>query len=368
MANDVRPLTRKELTEFLPNQRAVRAFEQLFNIVPGDLLVLIDDIQAAQGTATLAASNAARNLGLLQRIDPARKGVVFVRSASDLPRPGAGIINLAEGLTYFFTKQVDLLGSSLQLSANTALMGSSKHSCGIQSTGLVGSLIEAISPDSILISDLFINGTVEVGTASIDEIRVARCELTGMDVSAVATMDPGSYILEDCSFIGGGTFLLGIQSDDERANFTGCTGIPNSVTATGYYAVAESTVTPIGSVNVPAKAVVTTTAMGVSQRFTLTDNRATYDGVLDQAFKTSAILNLEAGPDDEISIHLAVNGTIVAESEWRDQCDSLGVCRSIKTQALLQLEETNYVEVWVENRTSAGDITVTDINLTMEAV
>jgi len=34
---DPRPLTRKELTQFLPNQRAIRAFEKLFDLIPDDL-------------------------------------------------------------------------------------------------------------------------------------------------------------------------------------------------------------------------------------------------------------------------------------------------------------------------------------------
>lgn len=34
---DPKPLTRKELSTFLPDQRAVRAFEELFNIVPSEV-------------------------------------------------------------------------------------------------------------------------------------------------------------------------------------------------------------------------------------------------------------------------------------------------------------------------------------------
>lgn len=36
--NDPRPLTRAELAEFLPTQRAIRAFEKLFDIIPPDLI------------------------------------------------------------------------------------------------------------------------------------------------------------------------------------------------------------------------------------------------------------------------------------------------------------------------------------------
>lgn len=43
--NDPRPLTRKELNEFLPSKRAVRAFEKLFDVVPSQLLTNADFIE-----------------------------------------------------------------------------------------------------------------------------------------------------------------------------------------------------------------------------------------------------------------------------------------------------------------------------------
>jgi hypothetical protein len=62
---DPRPLTRKELAEFLPNQRAIRAFEKLFDLVPpelGDILLLAE-------SALLSAQAAhSENTRLSQRI------------------------------------------------------------------------------------------------------------------------------------------------------------------------------------------------------------------------------------------------------------------------------------------------------------
>ncbi len=366
MANTLRPLTRTELTEFLPNQRAVRAFEQLFDIVPGDLLTLIDDIQAAQGTATLATSQATRNLGQMQRADPARKGLVFVASIGDLPNPVSDVISLVDGYTYFFTKQVELYGNRLALGTNTALLGASRHTCGIGSTGLFDPIVTAST--SVYIADMFVNGDISVPASTIGEIRVSRCELVGIDVSTSVVMDPESYILEDCKFTGGGAYLAGILSDDNRASFSRCVGIPNSTSATGYYAVASATSTPIASVGVPVKALLATTAMGVLQRFTLSDNRATYVGTYVRPFKISAAINLNATANDDVAVYIAINGTVLAETETPNTCDGFGTCLGIKLQGLVELEETDYIEVWVENNSSAANITVVDLNLIVEAV
>jgi len=67
MANP-RPLTRAELEEFLPNQRAVRAFEQLFDLIPGELIELLDAINDTTVIAGTADGKANEALAVLTRI------------------------------------------------------------------------------------------------------------------------------------------------------------------------------------------------------------------------------------------------------------------------------------------------------------
>ena len=45
-------LTRKELAEFLPNQRSIRAFEKLFDVVPTDVDDLIERVGKLFKTST----------------------------------------------------------------------------------------------------------------------------------------------------------------------------------------------------------------------------------------------------------------------------------------------------------------------------
>ena len=59
--------TRQELASFIKDQRTLRAFERLFEAVPGDILALqavIDEVaagaQGAEDTATAARSDASR--------------------------------------------------------------------------------------------------------------------------------------------------------------------------------------------------------------------------------------------------------------------------------------------------------------------
>ena len=55
MAFDVKQLTRNELAQFLPNQRAISAFENLFN-VPASVTANTQDIEDANFNSASAAA------------------------------------------------------------------------------------------------------------------------------------------------------------------------------------------------------------------------------------------------------------------------------------------------------------------------
>ncbi len=58
--SDPRPLTRQDLAKFLPDQRSIKAFEQLFSLVPSQ----IDTVDTDAGTALAASAQAS---GIAQR-------------------------------------------------------------------------------------------------------------------------------------------------------------------------------------------------------------------------------------------------------------------------------------------------------------
>jgi hypothetical protein len=65
-------------------------------------------------------------------------GLVFVSSVEDLPPESGGVITLAQGVAYYFTKEVDLNGLRLACGRDTVILGSSSENCRIKSTGLIG--------------------------------------------------------------------------------------------------------------------------------------------------------------------------------------------------------------------------------------
>lgn len=169
---DPRPLTRQELSKFLPDQRSIRAFEKLFQLIPNDLLSLLSSIETVRNEAGLALSQSLANT---QRInDQKTPNIVFVYDVHDLPRPKSGVITLIALYTYYFTSDVDLLGSRLECGQSTVIIGSSSENSIIKSTGL-----DAGQP---LISSAY---TLPMRHITLDHDYAFNLDATGQGVQAL---------------------------------------------------------------------------------------------------------------------------------------------------------------------------------------
>lgn len=167
--SDPKPLTRKELAEFLPTQRAIKAFEKLFDLVPSsfeDLEIGVNDASGKTAQALASLDSIASSLELLSsallpqptaqedNLEPTNHAYseigeinntlavatspyfVVVDSLLDLPAPVSGVITLANNYTYYFVNTVDLVGNRLVAGQNTTILGASSENCRIKSTGL----------------------------------------------------------------------------------------------------------------------------------------------------------------------------------------------------------------------------------------
>ena len=189
---------------------------------------------------------------------------------------------------------------------------------------------------------------------------------TGVNVSASATVPVERYILDTVNFAGGGTFITGLDHTDNETLFVNCIGITNSREIANYYMNGNATSTTISAANTEVKAAGTTTSNSVTQKFTNTDNRATYNGAISRFFKCTATLSVESGNNQQIGVYIAKNGSVIGSTEVYGTTSGNGRAENIVAQGLFELQENDYVEVWVENATSSTDITVTDLNLIIQ--
>jgi len=105
-----------------------------------------------------------------------------------------------------------------------------------------------------------------------------------------------------------------------------------------------------------------TTTSGTNSKFTHTTNRLTYNGAFTNSFLvTINATTRSASANQSISIGVAKNGTIIAESEGIIRTTTSNVEHGGSTQAVLEMVANDYVELFVRN-TNSADVRVTDFN------
>jgi hypothetical protein len=191
---------------------------------------------------------------------------------------------------------------------------------------------------------------------------------TGINLSTSATIPVEGYRCHFGDFSGGGTYLAGVLSTDNKALFSETRGVLNSAAIANYYMVNNATLTDIVTQGVAVKIAGTTVAGSLAQKFTFTDNRATYVGAITRDFKVTAVLTvISATSNKQIGLYIRKADTLVAESEQYVTTNANSRAEAITIQAFVNLATNEYIEIWVENDTDNTDVTVSFLNVIIEA-
>ena len=190
---------------------------------------------------------------------------------------------------------------------------------------------------------------------------------TSLNVSASATISDERYILDTVNFSGGGTYISGVDQTSNKILFTNCVGIANTTTRGFYYMVNNTTDTTIGviNVNVWKKASGTTTADSNNSKFSHSSNRLTYTGAFNTSFLITVNTAVRAGASNQnISIGIAKNGTILPNSEMTIRTSTSNQEHPGSTQYQIDLVTNDYVELFVKNNQQT-DVRVSDLNFSV---
>jgi hypothetical protein len=192
---------------------------------------------------------------------------------------------------------------------------------------------------------------------------------TSLNVSSSASIPVEGYILDTVNFSGGGTYTAGVQFNDNKSLFVNCRGISNSAELANYYMQNNATLTDIVTQGVAIKIAGTTTAASINQRFTHSNNRATYVGALTRAFKVSAVASVtSATANKQIGFYVAKNGAVLPDSEMYVTTNANNRAESVAVQTIVSLATNDYIEIYVENDTDNTDVTVTYLNTIIESL
>lgn len=184
-----------------------------------------------------------------------------------------------------------------------------------------------------------------------------------VDVNAVIPVE--SYILITVNFSGGATYVAGVQHDDNKALFQNCKGISNTAEVGQMYFTNNATQNAIATTGVFEKIEGTTTASNQTEKFSHTNNRLTYTGGITREFVLTASCSAQAIQTNAttITIRLAKNGVTIEESESQATTSATGRNENFYCQALVELAQNDYVELFIANQTNANSLLVTELNV-----
>lgn len=266
--------------------------------------------------------------------------------------PNVGTIKKASNFIFDKGAFLNSKGISFDGTIGTLAFGN----CLFNGDGLLGNILKIESTCSITRRFRIIYSSI-----------IAFGSTTGINVSVSATIPNEGYILDTVNFSGGGTYLSGvIDNGDNKTLFDKCRGIINTNPNSQYYMNGNLTTTVVGSIGVPVKILGTTSNSSLTQKFTDTNNRATYIGAISQVFKVVATLSVESGNNNQIGCYIAKNGTILPESEVYGTTSGAGRAENIVIQTKVNLSTNDYIEIFVENETALNNILVTDLNVIVD--
>jgi hypothetical protein len=189
-----------------------------------------------------------------------------------------------------------------------------------------------------------------------------------VDPSAVIPVE--SYILDTINFSGGATYTGGVTYTDNKAFFSNCKGIVNSSEIGQMYYSNNTVQNGIATTNVFEKIAGVTTASTINQKFTHTDNRLTYTGGLVRSFKVTASVSANSVTTQSVVIktRVAKNATTLAESESQATTSATGRNENFFSQAIVELNTNDFIEIFIANETNANNLLVTELNVIVEAL
>lgn len=190
----------------------------------------------------------------------------------------------------------------------------------------------------------------------------------GVSASETATIPTEAYILDTVNFAGGGIYTSGVQFSGVEALWTNCVGVTNSADISNYFMTGNATPTTISTMGVAVKAEGSTTSNSITQKFTNTDNRATYSGGLTRNFKITSVGTLTGANNKQYAISIAKNGVVLPEANVILTTNAGGRAENGTAQGIILMNPSDYVEVWVEGVDTTLNPTMVELNVIVEAL
>lgn len=198
-----------------------------------------------------------------------------------------------------------------------------------------------------------------------------------VDTNTTFSNPSETYILVNVNFSGGATYTGGVQYNDNKASFKNCVGIINSTTIANMYMQGNSTPTIVSSLGARYAMLGTTQVSSLNQRFThdAANNALVYSGTVTKVVKIQFSVTLTSGSNNVIGIYVGVNRSGTSIDPTADRLSESEIYLTTSgsrpdagfIQAVATLSTNDRVYVILQNASSATNITVSYMNMVVEA-
>jgi len=130
-----------------------------------------------------------------------------------------------------------------------------------------------------------------------------------------------------------------------------------------YFDFSSASVTTIDDPDTWVKLNTTTTTNYSRNGLAHTNNRLTWTGSTTRVFKFEGIASLVSSSNNVIHVAFFKNDALWPCSEQESTTGTGGKATAIPLHCLIELESTDFVEVYVKNATGANNITLGNINV-----
>lgn len=191
---------------------------------------------------------------------------------------------------------------------------------------------------------------------------------TGLNVNSSASIPVEGYILDAVNFSGSGTYTTGVAYSDNKSLWVNCRGVVNSASIGFMTMQANATATTVSVISTYYKVSGTTTLESISQKFSHSSNKLTYDGAITRDFRINVTATMTSGNNQELGVRIAKNGTTVSNTTSLNTTSGTGKAEGASCQGVIELATNDYLEIFVSNNTAATNVTVTYLSVIVEAV
>lgn len=136
-----------------------------------------------------------------------------------------------------------------------------------------------------------------------------------------------------------------------------------------YFDFSNNLVTIIDTAGVWEKLNTSTTSLFSEGLFAHQNNRVTYGAgfiggqVLPIVCQIEGIVSVSAGNNDEVHVAFFKNGQLYPCSEQSVVCSPGGKSSAVPFHCLVELEDQDFIEVYVKNQSSSNNITLDNVNV-----